>query len=63
MYITRKKDDGSVELLKIITERNGTIRATDVLRNQFSFSADQIVERFEESSVFETVYQGIMIKF
>ena len=62
MYVTKRNNEGGLQLFKVISEKGGAVRAVDIFRNQFSFSEEQIVDRFENSSVFETMYQGTIVK-
>lgn len=62
MYVTRRSDEGQQQLIKVIQQRDGLVKGVDVHRNQFTFPESEIVGSYEESSVFETVYQGIMVK-
>ena len=62
MYVTRRSNEGEVQLIKVTQKRDGLMRGTDVHRNLFTFPESEVINKYEESSVFETVYQGVMVK-
>ena len=62
MYVTRRSNEGEVQLIKVTQKRDGLMRGTDVHRNLFTFPENEVINEYEESYVFETVYQGVMVK-
>lgn len=62
MYVTRRSNEGEVQLIKVTQKRDGLLRGTDVHRNLLTFPENEVINEYEESSVFETVYQGVMVK-